>query len=196
MSTVSPPDRPTRVEEIPVAASRRLAPDLDRFIARMPKAELHVHLEGAVRPATLLALAASNGIALPFADEAALRASYCFRDFAQFFALYDLICSCLRSPDDLATLAYDLGAAAAADNVRYLEVATSMTNGRRRAMPFDDQLAGLRAGAARAEREFGVRMRFIPDIIPGPGIAEAWRLVRWAVDRQDQGICAIGLAGS
>lgn len=173
-----------------------LAPALDGFIARMPKVELHVHLEGAVRPATLLALAARHGVALPFADEAAFRAAFRFRDFARFFALYDLICDCLRTPDDLATLAYDLGGAAVADNIRYLETGTSMTNGRRRAMPFDEQLAGLRAGAERAERDFGVRMRFIPEIIPGPGIAEAWRLVRWAVARQDRGICALGLAGS
>ncbi|MDQ6831942.1 MAG: adenosine deaminase, partial [Chloroflexota bacterium] len=138
------------------------AESLDAFIARMPKAELHVHLEGSVRPATLLALARRNGIALPATDEAGLRDFYRFRDFDHFLAVYGLICDCIQTPDDLTLMTYELGASAAEQNIRYMEV-TFTTFGRlRRGLSLNDQLAGVRAGAQQAEREFGVRMQFIP----------------------------------
>ncbi len=170
--------------------------DFDAFIRQMPKVDLHIHLEGSVRPATLLALAHRNGVALPATDEAGLRAWYRFRDFDHFAAIYDLICDCIYTPDDLALIAYELGASAAADNVRYLEV-TMTTNARlRRGLSLDDQLAGVRAGATDALRDFGVRMRFIPDIVPEQSMDEAWTLVRWAVEQQDNDICALGIAGT
>lgn len=169
--------------------------DLDAFIRQMPKAELHVHLEGSAQPATLLALARRNGVALPFADEAAVRAWYRFRDFNHFIAIYDTICECIHTADDLALLTYELGVAAASENIRYLEV-TVTTNARlRRGLSLDDQLAGVRAGAARARDAYGVRMRFIPDIVPEQSITEAWNLVRWAVAQQDNDVCALGVAG-
>ncbi len=168
---------------------------LDDSIARMPKAELHIHLEGSVRPATLLALARRNGVALPAANEAELRDFYRFRDFDHFLAVYDLICASICTPDDLTLMTYELGASAAEQNIRYLEV-TFTTCGRvRRGLPLDDQLAGIRAGAQQAEREFGVRMQFIPDVVAENTIEEAWTLARWAVARQGNGICALGLAG-
>ncbi len=167
----------------------------DAFIARMPKAELHIHLEGSVRPATLLALARRNGIALPAANEAELRDFYRFRDFDHFLAVYDLICESIRTPDDLTLMTYELGASAAEQQIRYMEVTFTTCGRLRRGLPLDDQLAGIRAGAHQAEREFGVRMRFIPDVVAENTVEEAWTLARWAVARQGDGICALGLAG-
>jgi len=154
---------------------------LDALIARMPKAELHIHLEGSVRPATLLALARRNGVALPAMNEAELRDFYRFRDFDHFLAVYDLICASIRTPDDLTLMTHELGASAAEQNIRHMEV-TFTTCGRvRQGLPLDDQLAGIRAGARHAEREFGVRMQFIPDVVAENTIEEAWTLARWAV---------------
>lgn len=171
------------------------AETLGAFLARMPKAELHIHLEGSVRPATLLALAKRNGIALPFADEAGLREFYRFRDFAHFLAVYDLICDAIHTPDDLTLMTYELGAAAAEQRTRYMEVTFTTCGRLRRGLSLDDQLAGIRAGARRAEDEFGVRMQFIPDIVAENTVEEAWTLARWAVARQGEGVCALGLAG-
>jgi adenosine deaminase len=171
------------------------AAPLDAFLARMPKAELHIHLEGSVRPATLLALAARNGIALPFADETELRDFYRFRDFDHFLAVYDLICDTIHTPDDLALMAYELGAAAVAQQIRYMEVTFTTCGRLRRGLALDDQLAGVRAGAAQAEREFGVLMQFIPDVVAENTVEEAWTLARWAVKQQGNGVCALGLAG-
>lgn len=171
------------------------AESLDGFIARMPKAELHIHLEGSVRPATLLALARRNGVALPVASEAAVRDFYRFRDFNHFLTIYDLICESIRAPDDLTLMTYELGAAAAAEHIRYMEVTFTSCGRVRRGLSLDDQFAGIIAGAKEAERAFGVRMQFIPDVVAENTIEEAWALARWAVARQGNGICAIGLAG-
>jgi adenosine deaminase len=171
------------------------APSLGSFIARMPKAELHIHLEGSVRPATLLALARRNGMALPFRDEAELRDYYRFRDFEHFLAVYDLICDSIHTADDLALMTYELGATAAARNIRYLEVTVTTCGRLRRGLALDDQLAGVNAGAQQVAREFGVRMQFIPDIVAENTIEEAWALARWAVTRHGDGVCALGLAG-
>jgi adenosine deaminase len=171
------------------------AEPLDAFLARMPKAELHIHLEGSVRPATLLALAARNGIALPFADETELRDFYRFRDFDHFLAVYDLICDTIHTPDDLTLMTYELGASAAAQQIRYMEVTFTTCGRLRRGLALDDQLAGVRAGAAQVEREFGVRMQFIPDVVAENTVEEAWTLARWAVKQHGNGVCALGLAG-
>ncbi len=168
---------------------------LDTFITRIPKAELHIHLEGSVRPATLLALARRNGIALPATNETELRDFYRFRDFDHFLAVYDLICTCIRTPDDLTLMTYELGASAAEQHIRYMEVTFTTCGRLRRGLPLDDQLAGVRAGAQQAEREFGVRMQFIPDVVAENTVEEAWTLARWAVAQQGNGICALGLAG-
>ncbi len=85
----------------------------------MPKAELHVHLEGSIQPATLLQLARQNGQPLPAADEAGLRAYYQFRDFSHFLDLYITILKCLRTPDDYRLIAYEFGREAARQNIRY-----------------------------------------------------------------------------
>ncbi len=165
-------------------------------IARMPKVELHVHLEGSARPETLLVLARRNGIALPATDVAGLRAWYRFRDFPHFITVYDVICDCIVTPDDLTLLVRELGADAGAQGIRYLEVTTTTNARLRRGLALDDQLAALVAGADDAARRYGVRMQFIVDIVPEQSLAEAWTLARWAVARQGRGICALGLAGT
>ena len=172
-----------------------VAPD-DTAIARTPKVELHVHLEGSARPETLLALARRNGVALPAADVAGLHAWYQFRDFPHFITVIDVICDCIITADDLTLLVRELGADAAAQGTRYLEVTTTTNARLRRGLALDDQLAALVTGADEAARQYGVRMQFIVDIVPEQSLDEAWTLARWAVARQGQGICALGLAGT
>ncbi len=168
---------------------------LDAFIAQMPKAELHIHLEGSVRPATLLALARRNGIALPVPDENGLRDYYRFQDFNHFLAVYDLICDCISTSDDLTLMTYELGASAAAEQIRYMEVTFTTCGRLRRGLSLNDQLTGILEGARQAEREFGVRMQFIPDVVAENTVEEAWTLARWAVRQHGNGVCALGLAG-
>ena len=73
----------------------------EAILARMPKAELHVHLEGTITPETLWAMAERNHVALPVGTLAGLRALYAFESFDKFIDLWLVMCACLRTPTDL-----------------------------------------------------------------------------------------------
>jgi len=73
---------------------------IEQFARRMPKVELHVHLEGSIRPETLLHLAEKNNVPLPVYSLDEIREWYQFSDFDHFLEVYFAICSCIRTPDD------------------------------------------------------------------------------------------------
>lgn len=169
--------------------------DLHAYIGAMPKVELHVHLEGSIRPATLLTLARRNGVALPADDLEGLRDFYRFTDFQHFLRVYFTITSCLQTPEDFELVAYEFGADMARQNVRYAEVTfTPHTNVTNTGLPFDEILAALDVGRARAAGDFGVQMAWVLDIVRG--MPETQREVAgWAAAAQDRGVVALGLGG-
>jgi adenosine deaminase len=162
----------------------------------LPKAELHVHLEGAIRPSTLLRLAERNGIDLPARDINGLRDFYRFKDFEHFIQVYFTITGCLRTPEDYQLIAYEFGVDCARQNVRYAEPTfTIETNMRLTGLPWEDILDGLNAGREQARREFGVEMRWIFDIVRN--LPETQRQVlEIALAARDRGVVALGLGGS
>ena len=95
---------------------------LEAFVGALPKAELHVHLEGAMRPATLLALARRNRVSLPADDVAGLREWFRFRDFDQFVEVYLACSDALKRPEDFQLLLHDFAADQERENVRYSEI--------------------------------------------------------------------------
>ncbi len=169
---------------------------LESYIQAMPKAELHVHLEGSIRPHTLLQLAAHNGVELPFRTEAELREYYRFTDFPHFVEVWYVINQALQTAADFTLIAYELGKEAAEQHTCYMEVTfTPTTTVRRLGISYDDLLAAVNAGAARAEREFGVQMRWINDVDREFGPDEMMKTVGWAKGAQDRGVVALGLGG-
>lgn len=94
---------------------------MDDFIAALPKAELHLHLEGTLEPDLMLSLAARNNVTLPYADEAAVRAAYSFANLQDFLDLYYAGTSVLVTPDDFYELAMRYVARAMADGVTHAE---------------------------------------------------------------------------
>jgi aminodeoxyfutalosine deaminase len=172
---------------------------LEAFVRRMPKAEIHIHLEGSVRPGTLLALARRNGVAPPADDEAGLREFFRFRDFPHFVEVYIAVCNCLRTPDDFATIVRELGEDAAAQNIRYLEVHFNPeSNVRKRGLDFHEMLAGMNRGRAEARERWGVEMRWIADGIRDSETSpySVTRTVDWIVAlRPEDGVVALGLGG-
>src|SRR5689334_7420953 len=95
------------------------------YVQAVPKAELHVHLEGAIQPETLLTLAQRNGIELPANTIEGVRDWIAYRDFDHFIRLFRAACRCLRTADDFELAAYDLGENLARQGVRYSEVTFS-----------------------------------------------------------------------
>jgi adenosine deaminase len=167
------------------------------LIRRMPKAELHVHLEGSVRPETLLDLGRRHGVEYPFSDIAGAREWFRFRDFPHFIEVYVAICNSLLTVDDFDRVTYELAEDAWRQNVRYLEVTiapASLISPRTSATP-DVVIAGCRAGARRALDDLGVRMQFILDAVRSRPAEHVMALAQWTVDNQGDGLVALGLGG-
>ena len=95
------------------------------LIARLPKAELHVHLDGSLRPQTMLELARAARVALPASDPDALRRYMVVddaRNLEDYLARFDLTVALLQTPEAIERVAYEMCEDAAADGVRYMEV--------------------------------------------------------------------------
>jgi aminodeoxyfutalosine deaminase len=169
---------------------------LGEFIRDMPKAELHVHLEGSIRPATLLTLAERNNVSLPARDLDGLRAFYRFTDFDHFIQVYITVSKCLRTLDDFSLVAYEFGADMARLNVRYAEVTfTPHTSVINTGLAFDDILAGLNDGRARAQADFGVEYQWIFDIVRNDPESRH-QVAHWAASAVDRGAVGFGLGGT
>ena len=169
---------------------------LDRFLLRMPKVELHVHLEGAMRPSVLIELARRNGVELPAADEAGLKRWFRFRDFEHFVEVY-LTCSrSLREPEDFKLLAQDFLAEQALQNVIYSEVHFTISTHLANGANGGEVLDALAEAIVEGERRFGVMMRLIPDVVRNVGPALADRTLEWALAGRGRGVVAMGLSGS
>lgn len=139
--------------------------DIYTFVQQMPKVELHVHLEGAIQPGTLLRLAERNGIRLPAQNEDGLKDFYTFRNFDHFIDTYMTITRCLRTPEDYRLIAYEFGSSCARQNIRYAEPTfTIATNASFTGLPWQAILEGLDEGRRQAQRDFGVEWSWILDI--------------------------------
>jgi len=185
-------------------------PLLMPFIQRLPKAELHVHLEGAISPRTVLELARRHSRLdlLPARSEAGLQKWFTFRDFPHFLKVYLAIQDLLRTPDDFALIAYELGADMAAQNILYREATFTPythTDFQDKGLTIQDLLDGLEQGRRRAQQEFGVEMRWVFDIprnfsfinpqsVYNPAPAE--KTLEYALLGKAYGVVGLGLGGS
>lgn len=169
----------------------------DEFIEKMPKVELHVHLEGSIRPETLLKLAERNGIELPHNDLAGLREWYKFRDFPHFADIYWTIGRCLKTADDIEMVAREFLVGQHRQNVLHSEVTyTALTQYKQCGLEFEDQLAALNRAREWGEAELGVTMAVVMDIPRDAATVEEGEMVgEWAAAGFGRGIDAIGLGG-
>ena len=172
-----------------------MTPDAIAYVDALPKVELHLHLEGAVRPETLLALARRHGnVGLPDTLDA-LRDFYAFRNFDHFVQVYYAVCDSLRDDQDFALIVTELGADLAAQNVVYAEVTFTPFNHTRRGVPAEAIFEGVEAGRIAAEERSGVRLRFCTDI-PGEFGAEAGiETARLVLAHAPDSVISFGLGG-
>ena len=157
----------------------------------LPKAELHLHMEGALEPATVVALAARYGDAF---DESAVVSRYETRDFAAFIEAYKWVTSYLRAPEDYALAARQLAEQLLAQNVVYAEVTLSIGV---MILRRQDVIANFRAirEAAAAFEPRGLRVQWIFDTVRQFGAAAAWEVARCAVELRGEGVVAYGMGG-
>jgi aminodeoxyfutalosine deaminase len=160
-----------------------------------PKIELHVHLEGTIRPATLLEIARRNGETLPADTVEGLSALYEYTDFAHFINVWILTTNCLRTRDDFRRVVVDYAAEAASFGAVYLEGIFSPGERIQHGVAADDIFGGYTDGAAQALAEHGVTVRFTPDLYRGldPELAE--EVARLSVRHAGSGVVGLGLGG-
>lgn len=161
-----------------------------------PKIELHVHLEGTVRPAALLEIARRNGAPLPADTVAGLQELYEFTDFEHFIRVWMLTTFCLQTADDFRRVVVDYAAEAAGFGAVYLEGIFSPTERVQRAgVSWAEIFTGYTEGAVEAHERHGVTVRLTPDLYRGLDPEWAQECARWAVRYADRGIVGLGLGG-
>jgi adenine deaminase len=131
------------------------------FIERMPKCELHVHIEGTLEPEMKFRLAARNGVTLPYADAAAMKTAYDFDDLPSFLKIYYEGMSVLIEEQDFFDLTSAYLAKARSQNVRYAEMFFDPQAHTARGVPFATVIGGIRRAQLEAERVFGIKSQLI-----------------------------------
>ncbi len=169
---------------------------IETFIRAMPKVELHVHLEGSIRPETLLVLASRNGESLPARTVEGMREWYSFRDFQHFVDVYMAGARCLRTPDDIELIATDFLEGQAAQNVLHSEVTyTASTQVMQSGIPLDEQLDAINRAREAARREHGISMTLTIDYPRHLDPQAFVSVAEWAVEQRENGVSALGLGG-
>lgn len=170
---------------------------IEHFIQAMPKVELHVHLEGSIRPGTLLQLARRHHVALPADNLADLKRWYGFRDFPHFAEVYQTLSKCIRTADDIEFITREFLTGQAEQNIRHSEATfTALTHYRNCGLAFDQQIAAINRAREWSERELNTSLLVIFDIpreFAPP--EEALQLAQWLASRRPEGVAALGLGG-
>jgi aminodeoxyfutalosine deaminase len=157
----------------------------------LPKAELHVHLEGAMEPTTVVALAKNYGDAL---DESTVAARYATRDFNAFIEAYKWVTSYLRAPADYALTASRMCEQMLDQNIVYAEVTLSAGVMLLRKQNIEANFCAIREAVAPCESR-GLRLQWILDAVRQFGAAAAREVVRSAVSLRREGVVAFGMGG-
>ena len=139
--------------------------NMGAFIRRMPKAELHVHVEGTLEPEMRLRLAERNGVELPYRSGEELAASYEYRDLSSFLALYFSGMDALRTEQDFFDLTYAYLRRVRAQNVVYAEMHFDPQAHTSRGVAFDTVVGGIRRAQEVARDELGIRSQLILGIL-------------------------------
>ena len=172
---------------------------IDReLLRRLPKAELHCHLDGSVRPATLLALGREQGVTMPAPTEQALREYMIVRDarsLEEYLARFDVTLSVMQTAAALEQIAYELAADAAAEGVRYIEVRYAPVLNIRGGLALGAAVEAPLRGLARAEREHRIVGRLIICGIRNMAPDVSLELARLAVSYRTEGVVGFDLAG-
>jgi adenosine deaminase len=172
-----------------------LAEPLKTFIERIPKAEIHIHLEGgAMYPATALTLAERNGMKLPFHDEESAEAYYRFSGLDQFIDILRTTVSTLNTAADYCTVTEVIGEAAAKQNIWYHEIFFTFGLVSRRGVEWQAIVEGITEGRRINRDRHGVETRFIADIDRTQDAGTGLELVNLAaVCQEETGIVGVGL---
>ncbi|MGM0574318.1 MAG: adenosine deaminase [Myxococcota bacterium] len=170
------------------------------FIERLPKTDLHVHLDGSMRLRTILELAEERGVELPADTEdglaRAIHMGEVCRDLTDYLTAFDITTAVLQDEEALHRAAYELAEDAAAENVRYMEVRYGPILHTRKGMALTRVLESVLEGLSDARRDHGIESNVIVCGIRHIEPAQSIRLAELAVAYKNKGVCGFDLAGA
>ena len=169
--------------------------DLAKHIAALPKAELHIHIEGSLEPEMMMALAARNGVRLPYQSVEAVRAAYRFTRLQDFLDLYYQGMSVLRTERDFFDLAMAYFRRSAAQGLRYAEIFFDPQGHTARGVAFETVLDGLVRAQTTARAELGIDSQLIMCFLRHLDEADAERTLDAALAHRGK-IVGVGLDSS
>jgi aminodeoxyfutalosine deaminase len=165
------------------------------FVAGLPKAELHVHQVGSASPRIVAQLAARHPGTVP-ADEDALADYFRFDDFAHFIRIYLAVVKLVRTAEDVRLLTYEIAREMAGQQIRYAELTVTPYLSVGPDLPAEAFLEAIEDARVGAERDFGVRLRWIFDIPADFGLPAAEVTASVALDHDVPGLVGFGIGGS
>jgi adenosine deaminase/aminodeoxyfutalosine deaminase len=163
------------------------------FILSLPKAELHLHLEGTVEPQTLIELSRKYDHDPLTPETVAQLYSYC--DFQGFLMAFKAVTERLRTPEDYELITYRMMERLRAQNVLHAEVYCSVGVCLMRKMDFGAIFAGMERGRERGERDFGVSVLWLFDSVRQFGIEQAEAVVDLAIKYRERNVAGFGIGG-
>jgi aminodeoxyfutalosine deaminase len=168
------------------------SPRPSAFILSLPKAELHLHLEGAIDPATLVELRKRHGKRSTLAEVSQL---YQYEDFAGFLTTFKVVTEDLQTAADYELITYRLMEKLKAENVLHAEVYVSVGVNLWRNQDFAAIFEGLERGRGRGERDFGISLLWIFDAVRQFGAEKARNVAELAVRYKGRGVVGFGIGG-
>jgi adenosine deaminase/aminodeoxyfutalosine deaminase len=163
------------------------------FVLSLPKAELHLHLEGSIEPSTLLELRQRHG--MDRASLAEVEQLYNYADFKGFLSAFKDVTGHLRNAEDYELITYRLMERLKAQNILHAEVIVSVGVCLWRKQDFASIFEGLERGRLRGQKDFGVSLLWIFDAIRQFGAEKAQRVLDLAIQFRDQNVVAFGIGG-
>ena len=161
------------------------------FLHKLPKMELHLHLEGAILPGTAADLARKNGITLPPHDR--VEDLYHYENLKEFLDIYTAVSDSVVSADDFRRITFEMLQSCASNNARYVEFFFSPQVHLPHGITFDTMIDGITAGMDEAKAEFGVESRIIPGVNRELGPSAGEELLDMILARGEERLIGIGL---
>src|SRR5207302_9436240 len=166
-------------------------PRPSQFIVSLPKAELHLHLEGSIQPPTIVELQQRRDIPNPNLEQA--EQFYRYQNFTEFLLSFKAVTELLRTPEDYELITYRLMEQLKAENVLHAEVYVSVGVCLWWKLDFDAIFEGLERGRERGERDFGVPLLWIFDAVRHFGPDPAQTVAEFAVRYKERNVVGFGI---
>lgn len=168
---------------------------MDDVLIGLPKAELHLHIEGTLEPALMFTMARRNRVQLPYPDEEAVRRAYVFEDLQSFLDIYYAACSVLVTERDFYELTYEYLRRAVSQGVRHAEIFFDPQTHTDRGIEFAAVVNGISSALADGERDLGITSRLILCFLRHLSAEAAMETLEQAIPHRDK-IIGVGLDSS